>query len=76
MGKNKAKSKKQGRNKAFLLFRTKNREEIRKWVGENIKIDPRGGQAKICGAYADLVGTQKAQMHIFSMVLQIFSMMH
>ena len=39
VGKNKAKSKKQGRNKAFLLFRTKNREEIRKWVGENIKID-------------------------------------
>ena len=38
-GKNKAKSKKQGRNKAFLLFRIKNREEIRKWEGENIQID-------------------------------------
>ena len=37
---------------------------------------PRGGQAKICGTYADLVGTKKAGLQIFSMVLQIFSMMH
>ena len=32
----------------------------------------RGGQAKICGRYADLVGTKKACLHIFSMVLHIF----
>ena len=37
---------------------------------------PRGGQAKICGTYADLVGTENAGVQIFSMVLQIFSMMH
>ena len=36
----------------------------------------RGGQAKICGTYADLVGTENAGVQIFSMVLQIFSMMH
>ena len=35
-----------------------------------------GGQAKICGTYADLVGTEKAEMQIFLMVLQIFSMVH
>ena len=35
-----------------------------------------GGQAKICGRYADLVGTKKADLQIFSMVLQIFSMVH
>ena len=35
-----------------------------------------GGQAKICGRYADLVGTKKARLQIFSMVLQISSMMH
>ena len=35
-----------------------------------------GGQAKICGTYADLVGTENAGVQIFSMVLQIFSMMH
>ena len=33
---------------------------------------PRGGQAKICGRYADLVGTKKAKLQIFSMVLHIF----
>ena len=32
----------------------------------------RGGQAKICGRYADLVGTKSAGLQIFSMVLQIF----
>ena len=35
-----------------------------------------GGQAKICGRYADLVGTKKADLQIFSLVLQIFSMRH
>ena len=35
-----------------------------------------GGQAKICGTYADLVGTKKADLQIFSLVLQIFSMRH
>ena len=27
-----------------------------------------GGQAEICGTYADLVGTKKANMQIFSIV--------
>ena len=45
-------------------------------LAQNIPFFPRGGQAKICGTYADLVGTEKAEMQIFSMVLQIFSMMH
>ena len=41
-----------------------------------LPVPPRGGQAKICGTYADLVGTEKAEMQIFSMVMQIFSMVH
>ena len=36
----------------------------------------RGGQAKICGRYADLVATKKADLRTFSMVWHIFSMMH
>ena len=36
----------------------------------------RGGQAKICGAYADLVGTKMYGLQIFSMGLQIFSIMY
>ena len=44
---------------------------------ENVRIiRGGGGQAKICGRYADLVGTKKADLQIFSMVLQIFSMVH
>ena len=43
-------------------------------LGNSISV--RGGQAKICGRYADLVGTKKANLQIFSMVLQIFSMVH
>ena len=33
-----------------------------------IPVLSRGGQAKICGRYADLVGTKKANLEIFSMV--------
>ena len=45
-------------------------------LSQLILIQSRGGQAKICGTYADLVGTENAGVQIFSMVLQIFSMMH
>ena len=58
VGENKAKSKKQGRNEAFLLFRTKNREEIRKWVGGNIQNDgqniyPWGYFLGLCSMFAN-----------------------
>ena len=43
----------------------------------NIKCKPiKGGQAKICGRYADLVGTKMYGLQIFSMRLQIFSNMY
>ena len=35
-----------------------------------------GGQAIICGTYADLVGTKMYGLLIFSMGLQIFSIMY
>ena len=36
----------------------------------------RGGQANTCGRYADLVGTKMNGLQIFSMGLQIFSIMY
>ena len=44
--------------------------------GLNLVKTCEGVQAKFCGRYADLVGTKKAGLQIFSMVLQIFSVMH
>ena len=46
------------------------------WIDDFVRVVSRGGQAKICGRYADLVGTKKAVLQIFSMFLQIFSMVH
>ena len=44
--------------------------------GPQVLDHPRGGQANICRTYADLVGTKMYRLQIFSMGLQIFSMMY
>ena len=59
-------------NRETLSFKKQLTTEHIRCLKEN-PFEGRGGQAKICGRYADLVGTKKTDLQIFSMVLQIFS---